>query len=133
MVDVNDLKKLSKQCDLLYFDTISVYRNIERFLPKSKTTSVYLSAIYKNIRCKVSYKNSNSTVSSSTVKFTDTTIIDENRIKIFMDIEYKVLVGDVIFVTKGDETYKYMISTNPSVYFSHQEFIAVLLEGDIND
>lgn len=133
MVDANYLEKLSKVCSLLYFDNISIYRNKEHFLSARQTTAVSLSNIYENVKCKVSYKNSNSTVSSSSVKFTETASVDENRIKIFLDTEYKILVGDVLLVMKNDETYKYMVSTNPSVYFSHQEFIAVLLEGDIND
>lgn len=104
---------LKRAKEMLYKDICDVYESIKN--TEDYITSTKEVEIFKQIPCKLSF--SNSSITSST----DTASGVSQAIKVFMSPEFIIKAGSTMYITRNDETFRYKSSSEPIVFYTHQE------------
>ncbi len=126
--NIDYIQKLTDICNVMYTDTCDIYSDIEVTDEVTKLSSRERQLIHENISCRASYKSSNGSYLKGNTTFSETIANKSKNIKIFMQYDIDVKIGDVIVLNKRGKLYKYIVSTLPNIFSSHQEFYCELIE-----
>lgn len=81
--------------------------------------------VYENIMCRISYKN------DGCAKESETETTAEQKVKIFMPIDYFIKSGDIIEVEQNGRREKYKACGRARFYSTHQEAELEIFEESV--
>lgn len=103
-----------KAVKMLFNGRCSVYRH-NYIINDSGIRKCVTEKVYENIMCRISYKN------DGCAKESETETTAEQKVKIFMPIDYFIKSGDIIEVEQNGRREKYKACGRARFYSAHQE------------